>query len=318
MDASTLLGTIAQCSATVVAIIAGFLVSRLVSLSSEKESLEAKLKRVKDKQIVLDKQLNKYRDVMEELWADQMRPWIVEAYAKYREGLLNKSFIPTTEDQTDLIITSSCPRDAEISDIFELGIALIKDCEIVHQDMLNYLKETDNKNLELEKLFERGVAKKFGDELYEDFFHEMYDQLPEPPRSRYGAPSHHFITNMRWKPDSSVTITKDRYHSENRQGFRNATYENDLNQLEIENIHEDLESIAKPLGVVSGFWILAVFSLSGVLLPLFVMAISVESFSVCFAIVISSIFGACMVAVGFHMFWVLRKLKTSSLDQMVH
>lgn len=169
MDASTLLGTIAQCSATVVAIIAGFLVSRLVSLSSEKESLEAKLKRAKDKQIVLDKQLNKYRDVMEELWADQMRPWIVEAYAKYREGLLNKSFIPTTEDQTDLIIASSCPRDAEIRDIFELGIALIKDCEIVHQDMLNYLKETDNKNVELEKLFERGVANKFGDELYEIF-----------------------------------------------------------------------------------------------------------------------------------------------------
>lgn len=93
------------------------------------------------------------------------------------------------------------------------------------------------------------------------FFHEMYDQLPEPPRSRYGAPSHHFITNMRWKPDSSVTITKDRYHSENRQGFRNATYENDLNQLKSRTYMRILNLIAKPLGVVSGFWILAHFLL---------------------------------------------------------
>lgn len=313
MDASTLLGTIAQCSATIVAIIAGFLVSRLVGLSSEKESLEAKLKRAQDKQVVLDRQLKQYRDVMEVLWKEQMQPWVVEAYAKYREGLLNKPFVSTTAEQTDLILANSCPRDAEVSDIFEIGQAIIKDCESIHRDLLEQVRDTDDKNLELEELYERGVEKKFDDDLYEDFFNEIHDQLPDPPRSRFGVLPSHFITNMRWKPDSSVVITKNNYHAENRQGFRNASYESALNQLEIANIHEDLDSVGKPVGVVSGFWILAVFSLSGVLLPLFVMSITVESFSICFALVISSVFGACMVAVGFHMFWVLRKLRTSAL-----
>ena len=48
IDEGSLLGTLAQSSAAVIAIVGGFLVSRLVQLSSEREGLRRQLNRAQD------------------------------------------------------------------------------------------------------------------------------------------------------------------------------------------------------------------------------------------------------------------------------
>ena len=67
MDYTSFFYSIAGCSATIIAIIGGFIASKLISISADRDKILDKIKEIEDE---LDMKTRQYNEAMEELNAD--------------------------------------------------------------------------------------------------------------------------------------------------------------------------------------------------------------------------------------------------------
>ena len=89
MDYTSFFYSIAGCSATIIAIIGGFIASKLISISADRDKILDKIKEIEDE---LDMKTRQYNEAMEELNAD-------DAFGFVRDNIC-------------LLYTSPSPRDS--------------------------------------------------------------------------------------------------------------------------------------------------------------------------------------------------------------
>jgi hypothetical protein len=263
-SAYTLLATLAQSSAAIVAIVGGFLVSRLVALSSEREGIRRQLRAALDREALTR---NDYEPIHQarlenskDQFFDAVIDEIIEAEGKHvnldelteeniRRGSSFEELRPYAEELNTLVATACKEVEAKI-------------------------KPGDDRRLSLEDLQARGLqVGKQSIDLYEQVVYHYAEQLPNnsiglisPLITPFATPSWRHEIDAR-RLDESISAEAQ------LKGELLAT------EKEIQRLKDELQRIGKPVGVVSAVWVLGLLSLLGIVFPVVVMATEPETLS---------------------------------------
>jgi hypothetical protein len=263
-SAYTLLATLAQSSTAIVAIVGGFLVSRLVALSSEREGIRRQLRAALDREALTR---NDYEPIHQarlenskDQFFDAVIDEIIEAEGKHvnldelteeniRRGSSFEELRPYAEELNTLVATACKEVEAKI-------------------------KPGDDRRLSLEDLQARGLqVGKQSIDLYEQVVYHYAEQLPNnsiglisPLITPFATPSWRHEIDAR-RLDESISAEAQ------LKGELLAT------EKEIQRLKDELQRIGKPVGVVSAVWVLGLLSLLGIVFPVVVMATEPETLS---------------------------------------
>lgn len=260
MDSSALLATLSQSAAAMVAIIGGFLVSRLVVISSEREGLKRQLKAARER-------LKVHRADYEPAHEYRLNNSIATM-----EGWLREKLIDERVDSKDLPIEDlvDVPRGSNLEEMLPYARALRDRVDLAYERVVAKLTLSDNRSLELDNLVARGLNVD-DQELYEEVFASVRDELPAAQRRGLGYYPDYSINLGRitpgWSHEIDARRLDDSIREESNLRALVVAAENDVERLE-----HDLQSFARPVGVAPAVWILAGFSLLGIVLPLSAMA----------------------------------------------
>ena len=187
IDEGSLLATLAQSSAAVVAIVGGFLVSRLVQLSSEREGLRRQLVRAQDE---LKHVAASYDEAYEYRLANSRRDfygWVIDDLIKANPATLDR----------DALLDDNIPRGSSAGEIAPYLDDLIDEVAQVKAAVEKYVRRDDVDTLHIDDLRERGLQVPQAQE--DTYFHVVdwvTEQLPrpkshpltfDPPRMAFGS-----------------------------------------------------------------------------------------------------------------------------------
>ncbi len=303
-DPSSLLSTLSQSSAAMVAIIGGFLVSKLVAISSEREALKRQLKsarqRLKHVQPAYDEAYRYRLENSKDTFAGRILDDLVEA------GL--------NEVNYETISAENIPRGSSLSEMLPYAITLHERVKKAYDKISPLLKgEYSDSSLDIDDLKKRGLKVAEADEsMYEDVFYKLKSQLPEQPTTNFmgiltKVPSYNMGAIGAIRPAWSHDIDARRLDESIRE-------EQDLKEQlvatesEISRLTYDLAKLGKPDGVLSAVFILSSLSLLGIVFPVIVMAFNPTKLSGGLAIALIGSFVVGLVSVLGYIVWYLKKI----------
>lgn len=310
-DSTSLLATLAQSSAAMVAIIGGFLVSRLVALSSEREGIKRQRQAAQER-------LSLYRAD----YAPVHKHRLDNSVRAMREDLLERLIDDreTSKDQSleELIEMDGVPRGSSMEELLPFAQETRDRVEAVIAAMLSHVANTDTNKLDLDELRSRGLTVPEEDaELYENVMRMFRAKLPAPRRGPgfygvdFGIPS---LDLGYIKPGWSHEIDQRRLDESIRdeQQLRAQVV---AAEQEVERLTSDLGVFAQPIGVVSAVWILALYSLLGIVAPVVAMAFGPSELPTCWTIILIVAFVVGLAAVLLYIVWYLRKVAPDELEE---
>lgn len=266
-DPLPLLAALSQASAVLVAIIGGFLVSRLVAISSEREGIRRLL-------TAADGRVSHVQSELHD--AAAVRLGLAEA-SFYDDGV--DKLIEDPELDLDALVRDAVIRGTTEEELKPYALELRR--RILHAlDLINaQIMRGDDKRLTLKALYDRGLTIEDADrDLYERAFKHRQKRLPSPPSlsvfdGAYPslAPILSFQPKADWVYEREVRKIDDaiRAEADQRTQLKAATAERD-------RLLGELLRVGKPIGVASAIWLLGVLSI-GVVVPVGVMAFDPES-----------------------------------------
>lgn len=252
---ASLLGTLAQSSAAIVAIVGGFLVSRLVALSSEREGLRRQLWRTEDQ---LRHVTVSYAEAHAYRLANSQRDfegWVLDDIV---------SANPVDLDADDLL--EQIPRGSSREEMAPHLEHLIARVNLAKQAIGQRLYPNDTRPLRLEDLEERGLEVPNDDaDIYERVVRVVSAGLParDPLGFAYDIP----IIQSPVVLSTDLRRLDESIRDEQELGARQRLLETDLERLATE-----LALAGKPVGVIPAIGILAAVALLGIVVPVVVLA----------------------------------------------
>lgn len=303
-DPNSLLSTLSQSSAAMVAIVGGFLVSKLVAISSEREALKRQLKTARQ-------------------GLKHIQPAYDEAY-RYRLANSKDTFLGWIQDELvnaglnevnyEALSAENIPRGSSVEEMLPFAITLHERVKKAYGTISPLLKDAYfDSNLDLDDLKKRGLKISEEDEsIYDEVFHKLKSQLPEKPVTNLmgmlaRASAFSNIPMSAIRPSWSHDIDAHRLDESIRE-------EQDLKEQlvalesEISRLTYDLAKLGKPDGVLPAVFILSSFSLLGIVFPVIVMAFSPTKLSVELAIALIGSFVVGLVSVLGYIVWYLKKI----------
>ena len=290
-DPTALLSTLTQAAAVFVAIVGGFLVSRLVAISSERDGLKRRHKEAGDQQKHVRaayQEAHEYR-----LWNSQkdFAGWVLEDVVGVppesvdREALLNK-------------IPRGSSRD-EMAPYLEHLITRVNE---VTANVGTHLAAGDTSRLTLDDLEVRGlVVPEEERDLYRNIVDSIAIKLPRPTPTGYGLdltmpqivnPTY-VAADMR-RLDESITREQEleaRMH---------------ILETEVERLRSEIALTGRPVGVTPAIVILAVYSLLGIVAPVVVLTVHPATLASWKAWALVALFVVGLFAVLGYIFWYAR------------
>lgn len=303
-DPNSLLSTLSQSSAAMVAIIGGFLVSKLVAISSEREALKRQLKTARQR-------------------LKHIQPAYDEAY-RYRLENSKDTFSGWIQDELvgaglnevnyETLAAENIPRGSSVEEMLPFGIALHERVKKAYETISPLLKDAySDSSLDLDDLKKRGLKVTEEDEsIYEDVFYKLKSKLPEQPTTNFmgiltKAPYLNMGAVGAIRPAWSHDIDARRLDESIRE-------EQDLKEQlvatesEISRLTYDLAKLGKPDGVMPAVFILSSLSLLGIVFPVIVMAFSPTKLTAGLAAVLIGSFVVGLVSVLGYIVWYLKKI----------
>ncbi|PUA78935.1 hypothetical protein [Nocardioides currus] len=260
-EPGSLLATLAQSSAAVVAIVGGFLVSRLVQLSSEREGLRRQMVHALDELAHVSKDLQEAHEYRLHNSQRTFKEWVLEALV---------ASDPDTLDR-ESIVADNIPRGSSAEEMADYIDDLLRIIQQAKADIARYTRDGDDAGLEIDHLRARGLVVPDGQgEVYDEVVSWVGTQLPA---SRYvlgvsmaalrpfDAAGH--ATDMR-RLDESIRDEQNLY---SRKLVLDATRS---------RLATEIERIGRPTGVLSAIGILAIYSVLGIVAPVVVMSVDPE------------------------------------------
>lgn len=310
-DSGSLLATLAQSSAAVVAIIGGFLVSRLVALSSEREGIKRQLRAARER-------LSLHRADFELIHEDRLQTSV----AYMREDLLGRlvagSESSTDRDLEDLIMEDGVPRGSSLEELLPFARETRDRVGVVFADIQALLRENDDSTIDLKELKARGLVVPEDDlNLYENVLQVLCEKLPDPPKPaglagfRVSMPMGGFgDIQPSWIHELDMRRLDESIRDEQQLRAQVTAAEQ-----EVERLASDLRVFAQPIGVVPAVWILALYSLLGIVAPVVAMAFGPSELPTCWTVVLITAFVVGLAAVLLYIVWYLRKVAPDEAEE---
>ncbi len=295
-DSDSLLATLAQSSAAIVAIVGGFLVSRLVQLSSEREGLRRQLQHTGDELTQVTRDYDEAHEYRLSNSEHTFFGWVVEELAGADLDTLDR----------DALLDDNIPRGSSDEEMRPYLDSLVLDVEAARKRTEEYIESDDNASLRLSDLRDRGLIVADGDEdLYEHVVDAIAARLPAR-RNYFGGVDSLVRSSMLSDPVSRSTDL--------RRLDESIRDEQDLlsRKLTLEAIRDrltgELDRIGRPVGVISAIVILSIYSLLGIVAPVVVMAISPDPLAAWVLWLLVALFIAGLFAVLGYIYWYARTL----------
>jgi hypothetical protein len=305
-DPNWLLSTIVQSAAAFVAIVAGFIISRLLALSAERSSLQAKVRDIKI-QIGIKKQ---NLDVLEK----QLLEWDAENFLKDSDVL---DMIIESGGQISLAETmkrkTGCKRsEDELRPYWDEAITVTKNAFQIVKDKFSELAESGDIDIFLKNL---------GLNLYsyrQKIYFRVFGQISkeyEKRRNPFGVMMNSISSIS--MPDNGIRSLDEinRYRSLEQD---TETIGRDKNALETQltDLEVQLKQFGRPKGVKLGIIFLAYFSFVGIVIPVFLLPFPPEQFTLTLKWGIFLLFISGLVFFFIYLFELVRQLaETSNADK---
>jgi hypothetical protein len=252
-DPNWLYSTTAQSAAAIVAIIGGFLVSRLVSLSSERSGLQRR-------RTELERSLARYKAEREVLDVDAyiaVRDWVLQdvlgdfifSKVDFAKILRNGDYVGSTPTM--------------LREITEWCWQLVTSgWELAEEDRAEFAARA--KAEDVVWMEERGLPLGEGMENVARQLGEAFTKAREPIGTKLGS----FVPDIRVRDQIGIRAQEERLRQRAEVGGRIAAA-----KVELEILDASLARVGKPEGVQEAIYVLAGFALVGIVLPLSLLAL---------------------------------------------
>jgi hypothetical protein len=277
-DINWLLSTIVQSAAAFVAIVGGFVISRLLALSAEKGGLQ---NRIRD----LDLQL-KIKDQQIQPLQKRRLDWEAEYFLENSDVL---NVIMESEGNISLSdvmkrpVGDSYSEDAlqpywdEAIELTKRAFPLIKN----HiSELLDYEGDLASrlKNLGLD-------ISSYRLNLYEHIIGELMTRSRAKQNSFLPTLSEAFATQVTGAMDGGTVSAMSAIDENNRfrqlhRDIEKLEMERDALKTQVHDLKAQLQQLAQPEDVTPGLWILTYIAITGILIPIFIMPYPAEQFSI--------------------------------------
>lgn len=273
MDYTSFFYSIAGCSATIIAIIGGFIASKLISISADRDKILDKIKEIEDE---LDMKTRQYNEAMEELNADDAFDFVRDNISMLIE---NKSIdvVYKTEEKP-------CLDYNVMEKYWYRALDICK--EIVNLDE----DEISNVNSDKVPVI---LANKYANDFDYRVCNKIVHEIEKNTKKRN---SNSFFATSLIDADDIVPQTAEIWYHQKRSEAEKAELRIEELKFEKKQYEEKKRQIKKPKGMKSGLSIFVVFSILGVIFPL-VCALknSIYKFeNLCMPIVALIFFGGCI------------------------
>jgi len=255
-EAEVLLATLVQAAAAVVAIIGGFLVSRLVAISSEREGLRRQRATAKA-------HLNTVAADYEAAHADRF-----ENSKDDFEGWVLDDVVGGQRDE-DPLLRDNIPRGSSEDEMRPVLRDLISRVEGANAAIRAVLRQSDDNRVDLDDLIGRGLVVTAADrDIFESVMYRIRSaELPVPRISGIALATTPIMPPISIDPGG----TSARRLDESIRDEQNLLSRRVGLEQEIDRLSSEIENIGRPVGVSSAIAILSIYSLLGIALPLIVM-----------------------------------------------
>lgn len=298
-DPSTLLSALSQASAVLVAIIGGFLVSRLVAISSEREGIRRLVEAAAGRIGHIEADLKE---------AHRTRLNRAESY--FYDVAVEKLLEDPALD-LDALIQDRLLRGTTEDELKPYAVALRQRVQNAVQAINLKIRKGDTTNLDLEDLVERGLEIADADQdLYEQAFKHRRRRLPSPSgMAMFGSKSFLDVGSVLGKgimSDAALSASLRRQDDEIRA---EADLKTQLRAAvaERDRLDEELARVGKPVGVAAAMWMLGLLTL-GILVPLIMMAFEPKGLDVMSKILLLGSFVIGLVAILWYVGWFWLKI----------
>jgi hypothetical protein len=298
-DYSTLLSTLAESAAAIVAIVGGFLVSRLVQLSSEREGLRRQLRQSRDELSHTDAVYTVAHDYRLGNSEEAFFGWVIDD--------LVRSDLVSLDAST--LLDEHIPRGSTREEMSEYLDLLIDRVAAAKSNVGALLQPTDDDGLEMEDLRDRGLGfEDSEEEIYIALLAFVVESLPRRTRgfgqfAMNGLSFPHIVS-------PAIQSTELRRLDESIREEQELQSRRALLRSNVERLKAEMERIGHPNGVTPAIVILGIYSLFGILAPVAALAIAPNSLATWVVWSLIGLFAVGLFAVLFYIFWYARSLNT--------
>lgn len=310
-DPSSLLATLSQASAVLVAIIGGFLVSRLVAISSEREGMRRLLAAASGRISHIASDLDDARHlrfgrVKRDFW-----------------GMAVDRFLEDQKLDVDKLVNQNVPPGTKAEELKQYAIALREETLRLKDEIRMTIMARDTNAVKFADLVSRGLkVETLNPTFQQRVFEYLRKELPAP-RNPFGIPIIEPLSLLLLPPKPDWVHERDA-----RRADEEVRAEADLKtQLksalaEQDRLKDELIRIGRPIGVLSAIWVLGILSILGIFVPVVVMAYEPNGLEDWAKVALISSFVAGLMAILGYVIWFWRKIavreegqKNSTLDQ---
>jgi hypothetical protein len=285
------LSTLAESAAAIVAIVGGFLVSRLVALSSERDGLRRQLAQV---EIQRQNLTTAYEDTHEQRLHGSQRTfgdWVVADIVEAA---------PNEPDRATLL--EKIPRGSSVEEMSSYLDFLIQRVGDIVAELTTHIRPGDTRGLQMSELEARGLIIPTGrEEFYLEIFDEHAKKLP-----RDSDPFSVFGTSSLTPPLPSLTITTDvQIRRLDELINREETLQSQklLLDAETQRLQNEMATAGRPTGVTPAIVVLSTYAATGVVAPIVAMAISPSKLSTGMTWLLVVLFVGGLIAVLGYIAW---------------
>lgn len=303
LDPGWLLSSLAQSTAAIVAIVGGFLVSRLVQLSSEREGLRRQLHHTLDELTHAEAAYAEAHDFRRSNSERQFFGWVIDELAAANLESVDR----------EAVLQDNIPRGSSLDEMSQYLDAVIVSIEEARDKTRALVRGSDTSELELRDLRDRGLKISDSEEdLYEAVVEALAAKLPAPRANPFGISS--TLLRGSFAPDpvgraADLRRLDDSIRDEQQLQSRVTSLEAVRDRTRAE-----LEILGHPVGVTPAIVILAYYAVVGILVPISVLAIGVATLPAWASWLLFGLFSTGLGAVLVYIYWYAKSLKAPALQ----
>ncbi|MFG1656885.1 hypothetical protein ACGFIY_10195 [Micromonospora chersina] len=273
----------------------GFLVSRLVQLSSEREGLRRQLVRARDELSHVTASYNDAHEYRLENSRQTFLDWVTDKVVDADPATLDRA----------ALLEDNIPRGSSTEEMGPYLDALINEVAEVREHVQKYVRPSDDNRLDLDDLRKRGLTAPDGQaSLYEKIVGSIAEQLPAS-RGMFGISP---LLNLPIPRDSVSRATELRRLDESIREEQDLLSRKTMLEGEFSRVTGEIERIGQPIGVTSAIVILAVYSVLGIVAPVVVMGFDPTTLESWLEWLLVGVFVFGLAAVLGYIFWYAKTL----------
>ncbi len=298
-DPNWLLSTIVQSAAAFIAILAGFIVSRLISISAERNGIETKIRDTKTQLAIKAKNLDEFR--LTHLEWDAWK--FIETNAVIRELLRTKGEISLSDAMN---LSADTQRSKiELLPYWESATQTIKEAfRLLIENLERLPEETDDFGRFLKEIKQDDTSDHKFDLFFRVYIH-LLSAVDENKRSPFSI---HIPNMSSWQMPEVVSVAESNRYSDLLKDIQSFDQEKNAQNVQLSDFRAQLKSIGVPQGLYSGVIILVYFACAGIVYPVLLMPLSSEEFTPLLKWSVSLLFFSGLLLFFIYLFFSIKQL----------